>query len=86
MRYFISSWTASAQMFLKRIGVHWQIENGLHWVLDVAFDEDQSRIRKDHVPQNMAVLRHMAINLLKRERSARVGIAAKRKMAGWNNT
>lgn len=47
--------------------------------------EDQSRIREDHAPQDMAVLRHVAINLLKRERSARVGIAAKRKMAGWDN-
>jgi predicted transposase YbfD/YdcC len=85
IRYFISSWTASAQAFLKRIREHWQIENGLHWVLDIAFREDESRIRKDHAPQNMAVLRHMALNLLKQETSVKVGIAAKRKMAGWDN-
>lgn len=85
IRYFISSWTASAQAFLKRIREHWQIENGLHWVLDIAFREDESRIRKDHAPQNMAVLRHMALNLLKQDTSIRVGIAAKRKMAGWDN-
>lgn len=84
-RYFISSWTASAQDFLHHIREHWQIENGLHWVLDIAFREDQSRIRKDHAPQNMAILRHMATNLLKQETSVQVGIAAKRKMAGWDN-
>jgi predicted transposase YbfD/YdcC len=84
-RYFISSWTATAQVFLKSIREHWQIENGLHWVLDIAFREDESRIRKDHAPQNMAVLRHLALNLLKQETSVKVGIAAKRKMAGWDN-
>jgi predicted transposase YbfD/YdcC len=85
-RYFISSRMATAQAFLNWIREHWQIENGLHWVLDIAFREDESRIRKDHAPQNMAVLRHMALNLLKQETSVKVGIAAKRKMAGWDNT
>lgn len=85
IRYFISSCTTSAQAFLKYIREHWQIENGLHWVLDIAFREDESRIRKDHAPQNMAVLRHMALNLLKQETSVKVGVAAKRKMAGWDN-
>ncbi len=85
VRYFISSWRADARAFLSRVREHWQIENGLHWVLDIAFREDESRIRKDHAPQNMATLRHFALNLLKQERSAHVGIAAKRKMAGWDN-
>src|SRR5215207_2875282 len=85
-RYFISSWEANAKQFLKAIRDHWQIENSLHWVLDIAFDEDASRIRKDHAPQNLAVLRHIALNLLKLERSSKVGIAAKRKMAAWNNS
>lgn len=84
-RYFISSWTASADAFLKAIRDHWQIENGLHWVLDIAFREDESRIRKGHAPQNMAVLRHLALNLLKQDTSVKVGIAAKRKKAGWDN-
>jgi predicted transposase YbfD/YdcC len=84
-RYFISSWQTSAQSFLNAIREHWQIENGLHWVLDIAFREDESRIRKDHAPQNMVVLRHLALNLLKRDTSVKVGIAAKRKMAGWDN-
>ena len=84
-RYFISSWQASPQQFMTAIREHWQIENGLHWVLDIAFREDESRIRKDQAPQNMAVLRHLALNLLKQETSVKVGIAAKRKMAGWDN-
>jgi predicted transposase YbfD/YdcC len=85
VRYFISSWAGSARDCLPRVRDHWQIENGLHWVLDLAFREDESRIRRDHAPYNMAILRHMALNLLKQERSVKVGIAAKRKMAGWNN-
>jgi predicted transposase YbfD/YdcC len=84
-RYFISSWEASAQDFMAAIREHWQIENGLHWVLDIAFREDESQIRKNHAPQNMAVLRHLALNLLKQETSVKVGIAAKRKMVGWDN-
>jgi len=84
-RYFISSWQASASEFLRVIRTHWQIENGLHWVLDVAFREDDSRIRKNHAPANMAILRHIATNLLKQERSAQIGISNKRKRAGWDN-
>lgn len=84
-RYFISSWQASAKDFLKAIREHWQIENGLHWVLDIAFREDDSRIRKDHAPQNMAVIRHISLNLLKQDRSSKVGIATKRHRAGWDN-
>ena len=59
------------------------IENGLHWVLDLAFQEDRSRLRKDHSQQNFVVLRHMALNLLKQEPTARCGIKARRLKAGW---
>ena len=59
-------------------------QNSLHWVLDVAFDEYHSRVRTGHADQNLAVIRHLALNLLKQERSAKVGIKAKRKKAGWD--
>lgn len=65
-------------------GSHWGIENRWRWVLDVAFREDVSRVRKDHAPANFAILRHMALNMLKQEKSAKVGIQAKRLQAGWD--
>ena len=84
-RYFISSWQATADEFLQAIRDHWQIVNGLYWVLDVAFREDESRIRKNHAPVNMALLRHIAVNLLKQEQTAKVGLSNKRKRAGCDN-
>ncbi len=77
-RYYISSLENDATLALRSARAHWGVENGLHWVLDVAFREDDSRIRKDHAPENMAVVRHIALNLLKRETTAKVGIKAKR--------
>ena len=56
----------------------------LHWVLDIAFNEDHSRVRKDNAPHNFAVLRHMALNLLKQENSVKAGIKAKRLKCGWD--
>lgn len=84
-RYFIISWRASARVFLRRIREHWHIENRLHWVLDVTLREDESCVCKDQVPQNLATLRHIALNLPKQERFVKVGVAAKRKMAGGDN-
>jgi predicted transposase YbfD/YdcC len=84
-RYFITSLPAHAAHLLNVVRAHWRIENSLHWVLDVAFDEDRSRIRRDHAPENMALMRHAALNLLKHEKSAKVGVKARRKMAGWDN-
>ena len=83
-RFYISSLDADAKRILQATRQHWGIENGLHWVLDIAFNEDRSRVRKDHAPANLAVLRHMAVNLLKQETSAKGGIKAKRLQAGWN--
>ncbi len=83
-RFYISSLPENARQILNATRQHWSIENCLHWVLDVAFNEDRSRVRKDHAPANLAVLRHMAVNLLKKESTAKGGIKAKRLQAGWN--
>ncbi len=83
-RYYITSLAGSAQGFGRAVRSHWGIENGLHWVLDIAFQEDHSRMRKDHSQQNFVVLRHMALNLLKQERTAKCGIKARRLKAGWS--
>jgi predicted transposase YbfD/YdcC len=80
----IHSLEADAKELNRVIRSHWSIENCLHWVLDIAFREDDSRIRKDHGPENMATLRHIALNLLKQDKSIKVGIKSKRKNAGWN--
>jgi elongation factor G len=63
---------------------HWGIENSLHWVLDIAFREDESRIRKDRAPSSFAVIRHMALNLLRKETSLRRSIKTKRLKTGWD--
>ena len=82
-RYFISSLEAAAQRQLAAVRAHWSVENSLHWTLDVTFREDQSRVRKDNAPQNMATLRQISHNMLKRETSLNVGIQGKRLQAGW---
>lgn len=84
-RYFISSLDSNAEQLLYAVRTYWGIENKLHWILDLAFREDESRVRKGNGPQNFAVLRHIAFNLLRREDSAKISIRAKRKKAGWVN-
>ena len=82
--YYIFSFRGDASALLKATRSHWGIENSLHWVLDMAFDEDHSRVRTGNADQNLAVIRHMALNMLKQETTAKVGIKAKRKKAGWD--
>jgi len=82
-RYHIASCTGATRV-LTAVRSHWSIENRLHWVLDIAFDEDRCRIRKDHGAENFALLRHIALNLLKQEKTCRRGIKGKRLLAGWN--
>lgn len=83
IRFYISSLPSDAKRILETVRKHWSIENELHWVLDVALNEDRSRVRKDQAPENLAVLRHIALNLLKQEKTAKGGIHAKQLQAGW---
>lgn len=77
VRYYISSLLSNAEQILQAVRKHWSIENKMHWILDVALNEDHSRVRKDQAPENFAVLRHIALNLLKQEKTAKGGIHAK---------
>jgi predicted transposase YbfD/YdcC len=81
-RYFISSLPNNAAQIVA-VRSHWQIENSLHWVLDVSFREDACRIRKDHA-ENLAVVRLLALNLLSQEQSTQRDVAAQRKKAAWD--
>jgi predicted transposase YbfD/YdcC len=83
--YYISSLPPNAQQLLDAIRQHWGVENSLHWVLDVTFREDDSRIRKDNADQNFAVLRHIALNILKRDTS-KASLKQKRYRAALNDS
>ncbi|MGB3760463.1 MAG: ISAs1 family transposase [Rivularia sp. (in: cyanobacteria)] len=84
-RYYISSLNLDAKKIGESIRSHWGIENSLHWILDVALNEDDCRIRKDNAPQNFAVLRHIAVNLLGKEKSKKLGIKNKQFLAAMDN-
>jgi len=83
--FFITSLAPKVKTFARAVRGHWGIENSLHWVLDISFREDDSRLRKDHGPENLALLRRLAVSLLHNADSAKVGVACKRKQAGWDN-
>ena len=82
--YHLSSRALDAAAYLDAARAHWTIENGLHWVLDVVFDEDRARNRKDHGPENLAILRKLALNILNRARR-NISVRRKRKRSGWSD-
>lgn len=83
-RYYLSSACLSPRDFAKAVRSHWAIENSLHWVLDVSFDEDAARNRSDNGPENLAILRRLTLNLLRTARP-RLGISRKRKRSAWSD-
>jgi predicted transposase YbfD/YdcC len=83
-RYYISSLGLEAKPIAEAIRNHWGIENSVHWILDVAFREDDSRVRS-RAAENLAVLRHIALNLLKRETTVKASVRAKRNKCGWDD-
>lgn len=85
-RYFISSLAGNAETFARAARSHWAIENSLHWVLDVTFNEDQNRARYDNAAENLATLRKMALNLAKLETSFKSSVRRKLLRAGWDNS
>lgn len=84
-RYYLSSLPCDAKRAAHAIRSHWSVENNLHWVLDMTFREDESRVRKGHGQANWVTLRHIALNLLKLDTFLNASIKVKRKRAGWDN-
>ncbi len=84
-RYYISSLPAQVQSFATAVRGHWEIENRLHWVLDVQMNEDRCAVRQEHAAQNLAALRALALNQLRGDHQHKVGIRTKQKIAGWDH-
>lgn len=83
-RFYVSSRQLSPEGFAEAVRAHWRIENSLHWVLDVCFDEDRARNRRDHGPENLTILRKLALNVL-RSAQPDISIRRKRKRSGWSD-
>lgn len=84
-RYYLSSLKLDVETFARAVRGHWGVENKLHWVMDVCFREDQSRARTGYAAENLATLRRLALNLLKREKTKRRGIRGKQLNASWDH-
>ncbi|CNE62295.1 MULTISPECIES: ISAs1 family transposase [Yersinia] len=84
-RYYLSSCTDIPEIQIAAVRKHWAIENSLHWVLDVIFREDDSRIREQISARMFAQLRKMALNIVKRDKNSKISLRARRKSAGWDN-
>ena len=85
IRYYICSTKSDVKMFSEATRKHWQIENKLHWSLDVNFSEDKCRVREGHAAENFAIKRKIAHAALTKDKISKTGMAAKRKKAGWDN-
>lgn len=84
VRYYLSSLRGNAKEFGTAVRDHWSIENRLHWSLDMAFREDESRMRMGNSAENFALIRRLALSLLKKETTLKLGIKNKRLAAGWD--
>jgi len=85
VRYFVSSRDAEAEPMGQIIREHWGIENSLHWVLDMVFNDDRSRVRVGHAAENLPLLRRLAMNLVRQEQSRKTSLRNRRNRAGWDN-
>ncbi len=85
IRYYISSVDAGAKQMMQFVRQHWEVENKLHWSLDVTFREDDSRVRSGHAPENLALIRKMALNLLRLDKTKKCGAKTKRMLCAIDN-
>ena len=85
VRYFLSSMKPTAKRLAGIVRGHWGIENSLHWVLDIAFNEDRLRTKHRNAIDNMALLNRLAVSVLRQDKTVKVGVKCKRKKAGWDD-